>query len=156
MGNIILSEDLIELGINSASKADAIKILADKLKAMGFVYDGYYENVMKREESFPTGLPTIIPIALCHTEAQYVKQSALSVGTLKSPIEFNEMGTPENLLKVNIIFLMALNDPKDQIAWLQKMVIAFKSKETLEHIQFADDKKELKEYLEKLFDSSST
>jgi len=153
MGKIIISEKLIELGIDTPDKGKAIKILADKLKAMDFVKEGFYENVMKREETFPTGLPTIIPIALCHTEAQYVKQSALTIGVLKTPIQFHEMGTPENLLNVNMIFLMALNDPKDQIAWLQKMVIAFKSKETLEHIQFATNKRKLCKYLKTLFQS---
>jgi PTS system galactitol-specific IIA component len=153
MGNIVISEDLIELGIATTEKGKAIKILANKLKAKGFVYDGFYENVMKREETFPTGLPTIIPIALCHTEAKYVKQSALCVGTLTTPIAFNEMGTPENLLNVNMIFLMALNDPKDQVAWLKKMVIAFKSKETLEYIQFSTNKTVLCEYLQALFEN---
>jgi PTS system galactitol-specific IIA component len=156
MGNIVISEKLVEIGIETSSKAEAIKILADKLKALDYVNEGYYENVMKREEVFPTGLPTVIPIALCHTEAQFVKQSALAVGTLKSPIEFQEMGTPENHLKVEVIFLMALNDPKDQVPWLQKMVLAFKDKETLEKIRDSVDQKGLSDYLLQLFNYTIT
>ncbi len=151
MAEVILSEDLIELGITETQKEDVIKILADKLKAQGLVKDGYYENVIKREKDFPTGLPTVIPVALCHTEAQYVNQSAMAVGTLAQPVEFNEMGTPERNIQAEIIFLLALKDPKDQINYLKQMVTVFKSKETLEKIRDATDPVALVTFLKSLF-----
>ena len=151
MAEVILSEDLIELGITETRKEDVIKILADKLKARGLVKDGYYENVIKREKDFPTGLPTVIPVALCHTEAQYVNQSAMAVGTMAQPVEFNEMGTPERNIQAEIIFLLALKDPKDQITYLKKMVTVFKSKETLEKIRDATDEVALVTFLKSLF-----
>ncbi len=151
MAEVILSEDLIELGITETKKEDVIKILADKLKAKGYVKDGYYENVIKREETFPTGLPTVIPVALCHTEAKYVNQSAMAVGTLVHPVEFHEMGTPERDIKAEIIFLLALKDPKDQISYLKTMVTVFKNKETLETIRDATDPKALVTFLKDIF-----
>jgi len=151
MADVILNEELIELKITETNKEKIIEILADKLKAKGYVKNGYYENVIKREKEFPTGLPTVIPVALCHTEAEYVNESAMAVGTLKQPVEFNEMGTPERKIKAEIIFLLALKDPKDQIAYLKKMVTAFKSKETLETIKNAEDKKVLLAFLEEIF-----
>lgn len=151
MSEVILSEDLIELGIIETQKENVIKILADKLKIKGYVKDGYYENVIKREKEYPTGLPTVIPVALCHTEAQYVNQSAMAVGTLVQPVEFNEMGTPERQIQAEIIFLLALKDPKDQITYLKKMVTAFKSKETLEAIRDAQNAAELIIYLKEIF-----
>lgn len=151
MADVILNEELIELKITETNKEKIIKILADKLKAKGYVKNGYYENVIKREKEFPTGLPTVIPVALCHTEAEYVNESAMAVGTMKQPVEFNEMGTPERKIKAEIIFLLALKDPKDQIAYLKKMVTAFKSKETLETIKNAEDKKVLLAFLEEIF-----
>jgi PTS system galactitol-specific IIA component len=151
MAEVILSEDLIELGITETKKEDVIKIMADKLWAKGYVKDGYYENVVKREKDFPTGLPTVIPVALCHTEAQYVNQSAMAVGTLAHPVEFNEMGTPERNIQAEIIFLLALKDSKDQITYLKKMVTVFKSKETLETIRDATDSKALVTFLKGIF-----
>lgn len=151
MAEVILSEDLIELGINETKKEDVIRVLAEKLKAKGYVKDGYYENVVKREETFPTGLPTAIPVALCHTEARYVNQSAMAVGTLTHPVEFHEMGTPERNIKAEIVFLLALKDPKDQISYLKKMVTVFKSKETLETIRDATDPKALAAFLMDIF-----
>jgi galactitol PTS system EIIA component len=151
MAEVIISEDLIELGITETRKEDVLKILVDKLKAKGYVKDCYYENVVKREETFPTGLPTVIPVALCHTEAKYVNQSAMAVGTLTHPVKFHEMGTPERDIEAEIVFLLALKDPKDQISYLKKMVTVFKSKEMLETIRDAVDPKALVTFLKEIF-----
>ena len=151
MAEVILSVDLIQLGITEAHKEEVIKILADKLQDKGYVKDGYYESVLKREKDFPTGLPTVIPVALCHTEAQYVNQSAMAVGTLAQPVEFHEMGTPERQIQVEIIFLLALKNSKDQTAYLKKMITVFKSQETLEAIRDAKDPTELAAFLKGIF-----
>lgn len=151
MGNVIISEDLMEINLEAPSKETAIKVLADKLKVLDYVNDDYYENVLRREKNFPTGLPTVIPIALCHTEREFVKQSALAVGTLKHPIEFQEMGAPERIVKAEIIFLLALNDPKDQVPWLRKMMTVFKSKEVMDQIKFSKNNKELADVMKTLF-----
>jgi PTS system galactitol-specific IIA component len=151
MAEIIISEDLIKLGMVEKAKEDAIRRLADGLYALDCVREGYVENVIKREEAFPTGLPTSIPVAICHTEAQYVKQSALAVGTLVTPIAFLEMGTPERTVNAEIIFLLALNDPKQQVPWLKKMAVIFKDQATLKSIRDAKDPLRLVEMLKRLF-----
>ena len=143
MADVIVRKELMEIDLDAPDKETALKILADKLYALDYVTDDYYENVIRRERSFPTGLPTIIPIAMCHTEMEFVKKSALAVGTLKNPVEFQEMGFPERVVNAEIIFLLALNDPKDQVAWLRKMMLVFKSKEVMEKIKFSKDAKEL-------------
>jgi len=151
MAEIILSEELIRIGLTETVKEDAIRRLADGLYALDYVREGYVENVIKREAAFPTGLPTTIPVAICHTEAQYVKQSALAVGTLVTPIAFMEMGTPERTVNAEIIFLLALNDPKQQVPWLRKMVAIFKDQATLTRIRDAKDPLKLLEMLKNLF-----
>lgn len=149
MEKVIVSEELMEINLDAPSKEAAIKILADKLKALDYVTNDYYENVIKREKIFPTGLPTVIPIAMCHTEREFVKQSALAVGTLKNPIKFREMGAPDRFVKAEIIFLLALNDPKDQVAWLRKMMTVFKSREVMDNIKFSVNNKELTDIIKK-------
>jgi PTS system galactitol-specific IIA component len=151
MAEIILSETLIRIGMTETAKEDAIRRLSEGLYALDCVREGYVENVIKREETFPTGLPTSIPVAICHTEAQYVKQSALAVGTLVTPIAFLEMGTPERTVNAEIIFLLALNDPKQQVTWLKKMVTIFKDQATLRRIRDAEDPSQLLQMLKNLF-----
>lgn len=147
MTDIIISEKLIKLGMTETSKEDAIRSLAEGLYALDYVREGYVENVIKREVDFPTGLPTSIPLALCHTEAQFVKQSALVVGTLAQPIEFLEMGTPEQTVKAEIIFLLAINDPKQQVPFLKKMAAIFKDHQMLVSIRDAKNPKVLADLL---------
>jgi PTS system galactitol-specific IIA component len=151
MSGVIISEKLIKLGMKETSKEEAIRTLAAGLYECDYVFDGYVENVIKREDVFPTGLPTKIPVALCHTEAQFVKQSSMAVGTLVTPIAFQEMGTPERTVNAEIIFLLALNDPKQQVPWLKKMSLLFKDIETLTAIRSSDDPKKLAEILNTLF-----
>ena len=91
---------------------------------------------MAREETYPTGLPTSIPVAVCHTEARFVRRSALAVGTLATPIRFQEMGTPERQVDAEIIFLLALADPKDQYR-AKKMAGVFKDRAALAAIRDA-------------------
>jgi PTS system galactitol-specific IIA component len=151
MAEIIISEKLIKLGMIETSKEEAIKALAARLYDLDYVREGYVENVLKREEAFPTGLPTSIPIAVCHTEAQYVKHSALAVGTLVTPIAFQEMGTPERTVNAEIILLVALNDPKQQVPFLKKLSILFKDHDTLTTIRYAKDPQKLAEILKAIF-----
>ncbi len=154
MAEIVISEKLIKLSMQTSTKEDAIKMLADPFYELDYVREGYYEHVIEREKNFPTGLPTAIPVAVCHTEAEYVKQSALAVGTLLRPIAFQEMGTPERMVQAEIIFLLALNDPKQQVPWLKKMASIFKDRKTLEMIRNASDPMELAQALKTLFQVS--
>ena len=151
MAEIIITEKLIKLEMLETTKDDAIRALADGLYSLDYVRDGYVENVIKREKTFPTGLPTSIPLAICHTEAQYVKQSALAIGTLVTPIAFQEMGTPASTVNAEIIFLLALNDPKQQVPWLKKMAAVFKDHAMLESIRDAKDPLKLVEILNNQF-----
>lgn len=151
MADIIIREELIELGLDVQSKEEAIRALGANLHALDYVTDDYVDQVLRREENFPTGLPTSIPVALCHTEAEYVKQSAMAVGTLVSPVEFKEMGTLDEFVQAEIIFLLALNDPKQQVPWLSKMATVFKEKDTLLTIKNSQNKEALVSFLKTIF-----
>jgi PTS system galactitol-specific IIA component len=152
MPEIIIREDLVEVGLQAGNKEQVLRILSDRFLAHDFVTPGYYENVIKREQEFPTGLPTVIPIAICHTEAEYVNQSALAVATLAQPVQFSEMGTPERTVDAQIVFLLALKDPKQQVPWLKKMATLFKSRANLERVQQCKNAAELAQQLQQLFE----
>jgi PTS system galactitol-specific IIA component len=75
----------------------------------------------------------------------------MAVGTLVTPIPFLEMGTPERTVDAEIIFLLALNDPKQQVPWLKKMAAIFKDNAVLNSIRHADDPLMLAKMLKNLF-----
>jgi len=75
----------------------------------------------------------------------------MAVGTLVNPVEFKEMGTFDEFVQAEIIFLLALNDPKQQVPWLSKMATVFKNEETLQIIRNSQNKEALVSFLKSIF-----
>ena len=67
------------------------------------------------------------------------------------PVEFQEMGTPERTVMAEMVFVIALKNPKDQVPWLKKMMTVFKDEEILSKVRNATDKEELVDYLNEIF-----
>jgi len=149
--DIVFEEDLVSINIDAQTPEEVIKILSDKLLQKGYVTNKFFEAVINREKEFPTGLPTIIPVALPHTDAVYCKGSAISVGILKTPVSFREMGNPHNYLPVEIVFLLVLVDSNLQTQWLQRLVKAFKENDFLKKLKNKQTKQEIVEFINQIF-----
>ncbi len=143
MESVIFNEDLTIIGLDRREKEDVLKEMSIKLEERGYVTDDFLSHVLKREEEYPTGLLATVPLALCHTEAKFVKKSSLVVSTLKNPVEFHEMGNPDGLVMAQIVFLLALHNPKDQVMWLKRMANLFKNEEALVKIKNASYPKDV-------------
>ena len=150
MIDLIINEQLVEVNIEAGNQEEVIRNLSGKLDNSGYVEKGFVEAVLAREKQYPTGLPTKIPVALCHVEAEYVKQTAMAVATLKNPVEFHDMGNPENVLNVEIVFLLTILDPKKQVFYLRKMMDLFKD-ETLPGLKNATTRQEVVSLLNEKF-----
>jgi len=142
MFEMVLDKKLVEVNFDASNKEDVIKLLSGKMKKMGFVGSGFEEAVLQREKDYPTGLPTKIPVALCHVEAEYVNQTAMALATLSNPVKFHNMGDPKSELSVEIVFLLTILDPKKQVVYLRKMMEIFKDN-TLDNIKKANSKEEI-------------
>ncbi len=142
MINLILDEQLVEVNVEAQDREEVIRMLSGKMNACDFVEKGFEQAVLAREKQYPTGLPTKIPVALCHVEAEYVKQTAMAVATLKKPVEFHNMGDPQAVLDVEIVFLLTILDPKQQVFYLRKLMELFKDG-TLPSLKAAKTKKEV-------------
>lgn len=103
--------------------SEAITQLAELLRRDGVVKASFVKAVLEREKAFPTGLPTEgIKVALPHTDAEHVNQSAIAVGTLEKAVPFRVMGSPEEVVDVRVIFLLALADAEMQAPALAQLV----------------------------------
>jgi len=121
--NIELSEGLVITEMDCKSNKEALEMLSEKLFENNYVKETFFENVIKREENFPTGIKTkTIGIAMPHTESEHVNKSTISVGILKKPVIFHEMTNENETVEVNIIFLLALADAKKHLNVLQNLV----------------------------------
>lgn len=120
------------LDFNTCS--DILSFLADKLKEEGYAKEGYKEAILKREVEYPTGLPAEIKIAIPHCDHTLVNESAIAIGVLNNTVNFQAMDDPSKTLDVQIVIMLALDEPHGHIEMLQKIVQLIKSSEDLKKI----------------------
>ena len=141
-------EKVIRTKLNVQDSQEAIRTLGEILLEAGFVKDTYIEAVLQREQTMPTGLNIgFINVAIPHTDSEHVNQSALALATLKKPVKFKLMEDPSKEAEVEIVFLLAVKDPMQQLDLLRKLMSIFQDQELLTKIQNAENDDELHELL---------
>lgn len=126
------------------SNLQIIKRLAEGLKNEGFVSSDYTKSLIEREISYPTGLPSMTHgTAIPHTDSKHVLKEAIVIALLKNPVNFKRMDDPEKDVKVSIIFLLALNNPENQLKALQGITAIIQNETILQKIVTTRDKTEL-------------
>lgn len=105
---IVLDENNILLDSSAESSEQAIRLAADCLYRNGYIGTQYVEDVLEREKSYPTGLPTDDVItALPHAKSGDVLRTGVSAVRLLSPVEFGNMADSDEKLPVELIFMLA-------------------------------------------------
>lgn len=146
--NSMLGFELVKVGLEVADCEAAIRFLAALLEQGGYVKRSFQEAVLERERTFPTGLPTgEINVAIPHADAVHVLQSAIAVGVLAKPVEFHQMGDPETLLDVDVVMVLAIQDPKAVVPFLQKACTMFQDQKLLADLKASTQPQEVVELL---------
>lgn len=147
-GEEMFAVETIELQYNAKNTEDVLKRLGQLLYSHNFVKDTYLKGILEREKVYPTGLPSRgIPIAIPHTDPIHVKKSQIAVMTLENPVSFSMMGDPEVTLPVQIVFMLAIKDPKQQLQLLKQLMKVFQDEKLLQEILASQDKEHLKTLL---------
>lgn len=134
---------IAEFQVEAKDRNDAFQRLAKQLCAKDFITEDFLEHVNEREENFPTGLPVNkFGVAIPHTDSVYVKKSQIAFMSLKSPITFFEMGTSDKPIEVNMIFMLALKEPHEQLEMLQKLIGMIQQQDTMERLYQCKTKSE--------------
>lgn len=139
---------LVFRNLEFLNSTEALNFLSSKLYEKGYVKKEYLAAILEREKKYPTALPSVdIKIAIPHATHTLVNNAALSIGILKSPIEFRSMGDSNIILNVQIIIMLALKEPHGHIEMLQKIVKLIKNPDALKSIVNASS---IEEVLNKL------
>lgn len=140
----IVSKDLIAYGIEAADSEDAIRQAAALLEKGGYVKSSYVDAVLEREKAYPTGLHLDgIDIAMPHTMPEHVNKAAVCVVKLKNPVRFQHMAEPEIDVDAVMLFMMAIEDPKEQLSNLKTIMRMFTNKEAVSAFVRAASREEL-------------
>jgi len=91
----------------------------------------WLDAVIKREVEFPTGLPTMIPVAIPHTDSIHVNADGVGFFKLTKPIEFGEMGSLDDKVQVKMIFPLLITNPAEQVDLLMAVITALQNPEFL-------------------------
>lgn len=128
-----ITPELVALDLQPSSAREAIAVLSNLLYHQGAVKSSFGEAVWAREEKYPTGLLfDAMGIALPHTDAIHVCHQAMAIGILKNPVPFHRMGLPEETVEVSMIFMLAVDQPEKEAAFLATLIELFQKKENLE------------------------
>lgn len=138
--------------INGEAKdyQEALQCSGKALYKAGYVHEDFADACIRREKVFPTGLPTKIPTAIPHTDAEYVDKDCLCFLRLSQPVSFVRMDCDE-LVDCRLIVNMALCDGKKQVQVLGKLVKMLQNTELVQKClsdEEEDVKKFLKEHIE--------
>jgi PTS system galactitol-specific IIA component len=125
--------------LGGESREEALRTLAERLVAAGYASPGYAEDVITRERTFPTGLPTDPPVAIPHADPDHVLQPAIAVGVFDAPVSFAEMGglDPAPSLQVRLVFMLAMTEKSQATHLLRHLSAAFRNRDLLIRLQSA-------------------
>ena len=135
---MLLKKELIKLGLEGETSKDVLRALASIFVEAGVAKDTYPDAIVLRESQYPTALPaTAFDIAIPHTFAEHVNEPAMGVAVLAHPVEFQQMGSPEITLHPQVLFMLAITDPKDKIELLKRIMGIIQNPEVLNQIKYA-------------------
>ncbi|WP_019552318.1 PTS sugar transporter subunit IIA [Propionispira raffinosivorans] len=144
----LLHEELVLLNYQADNAETLLKELAIILHQQGYVKDSYIQAILAREKEFPTGLNTPgVKLAMPHAAPKHVYKEAILVAKLAQPVMFKEMGNSGKDVEASLIFMLAVQDPKNHLDALSKLMSIFSQKEKLLEVYNTVDKKRLIEKL---------
>jgi galactitol PTS system EIIA component len=119
----LLVPSSVALHYAAANSKDVIAHLGKCLFDAGYVRDTFVDAALDRESRLPTGLPLSgdVNAAIPHTEVEHVIKPGLAMATLSAPVTFQNMINPDEAVPCQLVFVMALDQPKAQIEMLQEI-----------------------------------
>ncbi|MBL1229102.1 PTS sugar transporter subunit IIA [Enterococcus sp. BWB1-3] len=113
---------------------------ADLLEQQGKTKSTYKQAVIEREKIFPTGLETEhIGVAIPHADSIHVNESAIAIVVLKHQVPFIQMGSEDEQVQVEVLFMLALKKAEDQLEMLQVLVELIQDERNMDKLRHAKD-----------------
>lgn len=144
ISDLVVELENIKVQESVQNREEIIRVLGDLLYKNKYVKDSYTDAVLEREVIFPTGLQTeTIGFAIPHTDVEHVIKSAVAVATLKTPVVFHAMGSPDDEIDVSIVMMLAINDKNKVIDTLTKVISVLKDQPIIEKMMDAETSEDI-------------
>jgi PTS system galactitol-specific IIA component len=141
----LLDPNAILLHYDAQDAEGVVRQLSARLVAGGYVHESFADAALAREAELPTGLVLggDINAAIPHTDVEHVIRPAVALATLTKPVTFRHMIDPTEEVPVQIVFLLALEQPKSQVAMLQEVATILQSPQLVDSLVSASSADEL-------------
>lgn len=128
---MIKKEFLFETSFKT--KEELFKEATEFLVKNDYVSEEFEEALNIREASFPTGLPTVPPVAIPHTDGTFVKNDTILCIVNKYEVAFNEMGgDEEDIVLPKVFFMLVLGEGATHLTQLQNLIEKIQGGELVE------------------------
>lgn len=135
----MIKENLIFLDCDYANSKELLSNISDILISKGYVKESFKNAILKREEIYPTAIQTEkFGLAIPHTDTEHINTPGIAFVKLKKDCTFKEMCTNNNI-KVNMAFILLVNEKENQVGLLTKLMELFSKNEILEQLYNEND-----------------
>ncbi|MGG5373328.1 PTS sugar transporter subunit IIA [Enterococcus sp. AZ196] len=139
----LVREDLVIFS-KAKTKSEVLSELSDLLIVNKHVKASYKDAVLEREEAFPTGLETEkFGVAIPHTDSIHVNEPAVAIALLEKKLPFIQMGTSDEVVQVEVIFMLALKKAEDQLEVLQVFIDLIQNDSIMKKLVTGNNPKEI-------------
>lgn len=148
LGDYLVPQAVL-LGMQAGSADEVIRQLGGKLLEAGFVRESFVEAALAREKLIPTGLPLSgkYHAAIPHTEVEHVIKPGIGLAVLKQAVDFHNMLSPDQIVPVQLVFMLALEQPKSQVKMLQGIAAVLQDPQLVRKLVRARDIEQVREAL---------
>lgn len=142
-----LQKSLILPGLEADSSDEIFEALGGELVKQGYCKESYVQALKDREAEFPTGINTGEKgVAIPHTDVSHVNKKGIAITTLKRPVSFMEMGTDDEYVKVQVVFMLAVGE-KGHLELLQAILGILQDQDILNKLIQAKNEEEIIEII---------
>ncbi len=125
----LFDSKLIKLNQEFESQRELFEYVSDILEEENYTEDTFFDAIREREKVFPTGLQTdMVNLAIPHTDVIHVKRPFIFVVTLNKPIKFIQMGTFDEWVDIDTVFVLGIKEPQEQVGLLSNIMTQFRNK----------------------------
>jgi len=125
----LFDSKLIKLNQEFESQRELFEYVSDILEEENYTEDTFFDAIREREKVFPTGLQTdMVNLAIPHTDVLHVKRPFIFVVTLNKPIKFIQMGTFDEWVDIDKVFVLGIKEPQEQVGLLSNIMTQFRNK----------------------------
>lgn len=128
-------EDLVLLGVEGDTRDEVLYNISKVLMDKGIAKPTFYDALLERENSYPTGLPIgEINVAIPHTYPEHINEVAITIAIPKKPVIFHNMGARDEELLVSVVVCLTMRKMDDNVKLLPALMSFFANEDNLRQL----------------------